>query len=40
LQEALVFHPPHSLSDAELGHFRPPLVSGVIGSVILVERRG
>ena len=24
-QEALVLHPPHSLSDAELGHNRPPL---------------
>jgi hypothetical protein len=25
LQEALIFHAPHSLSDAELGHIRPPL---------------
>ena len=24
-QEALVLDPPHSLSDAELGHIRPPL---------------
>jgi hypothetical protein len=24
-QEALVLHPPHRLSDTELGHSRPPL---------------
>src|SRR5262245_51966030 len=38
LQEALVFNPPHSLSDAELGHFRPPLNQSCIWSNVNRER--
>ena len=27
VQEALILHPPYRLSDAELGHFRPPFLA-------------